>query len=169
MNHLKTHTKPFFPFYQRNKENTAPTEALYLPIAQQQLPPQALLLTAGCRAMHSPKPWNLALFQLLPSTDTMNLQPHGSFAEVINTFRESRVSSLDSVERQFCPLLCPPTLVFCVRVCLFVVNRVFFPSLFLGFAIVYKTPPCKGEQDTARRKDGNSWITTYVQFHSSSS
>lgn len=23
MNQLKTHTKPFFPFYQRNKENTA--------------------------------------------------------------------------------------------------------------------------------------------------
>lgn len=41
------YTKSFFPFYQGNKANTAPTEALCLAIAQGQQPPQPLLQNRG--------------------------------------------------------------------------------------------------------------------------
>lgn len=63
---------------------------------------------------------------------TMNLQPHGSFAGAINTFRESCISSLDLVNRE--TILLSPVLVFCVWVLLvgwLVVINGFFSSLSL--------------------------------------
>lgn len=62
----------------------------------------------------------------------MNLQPHGSFAQVINTFTESSISSLNLADRE--TILPSPVLVFCVWVLfvggwLVVVNGFFFPSL----------------------------------------
>lgn len=164
------HTKPFFPFYQGNKENTASTEALYLPIAHQQLPPQTLFQNSREQSNTFPKTLKSGFVPAFAIRCTMNLQPHGSFAEVINTFTESSISSLDLVDRE--TILPSPVLVFCVWVLLigWLLLMGFFPlSPFSAFEIVCETPPCKGEQERAGRRDGNVWIGTYVPFHSTAS
>lgn len=110
------HTKPFFPFYQGNKESTAPTEALFLPLAHQQPPPQTLFQNSREQSNTFPKTLKSGFVPAFAIHCTMNLQPQSSFAEVINTFTESSISSLDLVDRE--TILPSPVLVFCVWVLL---------------------------------------------------
>lgn len=125
------HTKPFFPFYQGNKESTAPTEALFLPLAHQQPPPQTLFQNSREQSNTFPKTLKSGFVPAFAIHCTMNLQPQSSFAEVINTFTESSISSLDLVDRE--TILPSPVLVFCVWVLLIgwlMLMGFFFLSLF---------------------------------------
>lgn len=100
---------------------------------------------------------------------TMNLQPHGSFAEVINTFRESSVSSLHSGDRE--TILPSPILVFCVWVFWLVVLMGCFSSLsFWPLKFCVKLHLAKGNR-RGGQEGGIAMpeLGQYVQFHSSAS
>lgn len=86
------HTKSFFPFYQGNKANTAPTEALCLLIALQQQPWQTLIQRGWCGegSKAFPTAFKSGFVSAFAILGTMGLQQHAGFLKVISTFWEKQ-------------------------------------------------------------------------------
>lgn len=146
------HTKPFFPFYQGNKANTAPTEALYLPYSTPAATTTGPAPNSGVQSNTFPKAFKSGFVSAFAILGTMNLQPHGGFAEVINTFRESSISSLDLLDKQFCPLQWLYFVPGGFFVCLLVVNG-FFSLSFCPLKLCVKLHLAKGNLERAGRWD----------------
>ena len=164
MNQLIMLTKSFFPFYQGNKANTAPIEALCLPIAQRQQPPQPLLQTAGCREGSKALPiaFKSALFQHLPFSVPRVGSNMLAFFEVISTFWEKQHFFMGFAGQRI--ILPSPFLVF------FVVWGFFSPFFFL-FALWSCVWNSTWQRGTWRGQEGGMQHLngTHVPFHSSAS
>lgn len=136
------HTKSFFPFYQGNKANTAPTEALCLLIALQQQPWQTLIQTGWCGegSKAFPTAFKSGFVSAFAILGTMGLQQHAGFLKVVSTFWEKQHFFMGFARQRG--------------------NSAFSMSFFFPppFEVVCETPPCRGELGKGRKVGCSTWM-----------